>query len=311
MPEILQPHVKLERSVWRDRFDRAEPFRHVVIDQFLDADFCQRLAEEFPQFSEKYARNEMGTSGGKAVRTDLPDLGASFRQLDRVLRSPGYLKLVADITGVANPLYDPDYVGGGTHENRDGQDLDAHVDFNFHPKRGWHRRLNQILFLNPDWQHDWGGILELHRDPWRTQSGPEKVEVLPLWNRCVFFETTETSWHGFRKITLPPDRPSATRRSIAVYFYTREAPEQGAAPGHATIYVPQPLPGHLQPGHTLNDQDREALDVLIARRDQQIQALYSRETRFTKLIGDLTSSASFRLGRVLTWPVRMVRGRAD
>jgi hypothetical protein len=133
---------------------------------------------------------------------------------------------------------------------------------------------------------------------------PPGKTILPLANRCVVFETTEASWHGFSRICIPDGLEELSRRSIAVYFYTKAQPERGAAPSHGTIYVPRPLPEHLRTGRTLESRDMWELEVLFNRRDRQIQYLYEREMEFSKTLERIHRSPSYRLGRALTWPLR-------
>ena len=149
---MLRPSVRDSAPQLHSDFAAAQPFRHVVIEDFLDPTFCQRLIAEFPPFEAKNAVNELGEVGLKAVVTDLAAISASYQELDRLVRSREFLTWLGDVTGINDLLYDPDYVGGGTHENSSGQDLDFHVDFNYHPLRPLHRRLNLILFLNPEWR---------------------------------------------------------------------------------------------------------------------------------------------------------------
>lgn len=260
-------------------FAQAKPFRHVVIDDFLSPDYAARLLADFPPFERGNARNEAGELGGKSTVERVRELGAPYAALDDLIQSRVFLDFVGRLTGIPDLLYDPFYFGGGTHENREGQDLDAHVDFNRHPVERWHRRLNLIVYLNREWQDDWGGSLELHSDP---RSADDRVSlVTPLYNRCVIFETTEWSWHGFSRIALPESHKHLTRKSVALYFYTRERPEEELAGTHSTIYVDRPLPEHLRAGTTLADTDVETLRVLLARRDQHNQRLY-------RDIGELT-----------------------
>jgi len=241
------------------------------------------------------------------VFTDLARVGPAYGNFDRLMRSRELLEFMGRITGIPDLLYDPEYVGGGTHENLDGQDLDPHVDFNYHPRRQWHRRLNLIVFLNPEWEESWGGCLELLRDPWSADGACDAKVVVPIANRAVVFETNERSWHGFRRIRIPREKENLSRRSIAVYFYTKERPQLETAASHGTVYVQRQLDERIGPGHTLSEDDVEEIRGLVARRDQQIRFLYERELRFSQLIASMTRSPSFRIGRALTWPARALR----
>ena len=258
-----------------ERFQQREPFRHVVIDGFLQPDIAEALLAEFPEFNPALAINEDGKVGSKSVHERIRALGPTYSRFDEFIQTQDFLGLVSRITGIPGLLYDPHYFGGGTHDNRNGQALDAHVDFNRHPVTHTHRRLNLIIYLNPDWQAEWGGVLELHSDP--RSDHDQVTPVVPLFNRAVIFETTEHSWHGFSPINLPATRQDEARRSIALYFYTAQRPADELAEAHSTVYVGRPLPDHVVAGVTLAQADVDEIRGLLQGRDLHIQRLY-RET---------------------------------
>lgn len=284
-------------------FLRATPFGHCVIDGFLDDAFARRLLQEFPDFERGNCLNEDGAVGGKSTFERIAGLGGSFRDLDECVQSAPFLQLIARITGVPDLLYDADYFGGGTHENRHGQSLDSHIDFNYHPHTGWHRRLNLIIYLNPEWEADWGGALELHRDPYDPDHD-QVVRIEPVFNRCVVFETTEHSWHGFERIALPPQRQALGRKSVALYFYTRERPAVQTASAHSTVYIDRPLPPHIRPGHTLTERDHAELRELLARRDGHNRRLYQDIARLQAQLDQTNASRLYRAIR----RIAVVRG---
>jgi hypothetical protein len=261
-------------------FANGAPFRHVVIDQFLDESNCDALLADFPAFEKRYALNEMGEVGGKAVRMDMPDVSARYAELDRFLRSDEFLRSIEKLTGIPDLLFDPEYIGGGTHENVHGQALDPHIDFNILPKSGLHRRLNLIIYLNHEWRLEWGGSLELEKDPWIGED-PNKIIVLPLFNRCVVFETNEISWHGFTEINLPDEKRQLTRKSIAIYLYTKERPPAETVASHGTVYVPRGLPRGIEVGSAISSTDFDELRRRFLQLRGQLRYLYKREMEYS------------------------------
>lgn len=274
---IVNSHVLAQVAQWQDAFASAAPFRHVIIDDFLEPTFVDALLAQFPDFEQGNYVGDDGRPGGKSTMDRVSGLGDAYRRLDEVIQTRQFLDFVGNITGIPELIYDPFYLGGGTHENRHGQGLQAHIDFNYHPSERWHRRLNLIVYLNREWEEGWGGIFDLYRDPYADPA--PVVRVAPLFNRCVIFETNEHSWHGFDTILLPEDRRDLSRKSIALYFYSADRPAVETAGRHTTHYVNAQLPEYLQPGHTLADSDVSTLKLLIAQRDQQLRGLYEENSR--------------------------------
>ena len=73
--------------------------------------------------------------------------------------------------------------------------------------------------------------------PIRTRTNARRSSVAPVFNRCVIFGTSEKSWHAFDRIRLPAEKSGASRKSIALYFYSRERPQDEIAGKHTTHYV--------------------------------------------------------------------------
>ncbi len=275
MAGIVDTSILERAGEFRASFRNARPFPHVVLDDFLAPDLARRLVDEFPAYDEQRFRNEWEELG-KAWHENVPALGPSFAALDAGLRSQEFLDLLSRISGIPDLLFDPDYFGGGTHENLHGMELDPHIDFNMHPKSRLHRRLNLLLYLNDEWDDAWGGALELHTNPWLHPSENAITTVSPRLNRCVVFETSDHSWHGFRRIVLPESERGRSRRSFAMYLYTRERPKLQMIPHDITIYTDRPLPEHIQAGHALSGDDVYELECLLARRDRKLEYLYGR-----------------------------------
>ena len=215
-----------------NEYVNASPFAHTVLFDLFDHNMLQKMHDEFPAM-EKYM-------AGKNNRTTLQKL--SFRQPEKLslfeptiqefsqeLNSKEFCVFLEKLTGISNIQSDPYLEGGGPHEIRQGGFLKMHVDFNIHPITSLDRRINVLIYLNDDWQDEYGGNLDL----WDTEMGALKKTVSPRKNTTVIFNTTDTSWHGHPDpLTCPKNR---VRRSLAFYYYT--TPKEGIERSrHSTIY---------------------------------------------------------------------------
>ena len=219
-----------------DSFVHALPFPHVVVDNFIDLETCRTIAAEYPTFDDARALGfefKAVNERKKIQITDPLKFAPSVKALNGFLASPAFLKDLSALTGIPNLLADPELFGGGIHMTGPHGRLDVHVDFN-RGQHGWYRRLNLLLYLNPEWDEAWGGQIEL----WDQQVKHCAVSLTPALGRCLIFETSQISFHGVAPLKCPPDY---ARRSFAAYYYTKEPPPVGAdAVMHGTLFRARP-----------------------------------------------------------------------
>lgn len=289
MKQQINNAVKNKARSYARQFAAATPFKHVVIDDFLDPTIAQALLDEFPSAKDPSKLvNEFGTPHPKSAISDVKSLGPTYRSFDEFISQREFLSLIEQITGIPELMYDPYYYGGGTHENFHSAGLDPHFDFNIHPKSGAHRRINLIIYLNKDWDPSWKGSICFHSNPW-DMDADEIHEVQTAFNRCVIFETTENSWHSVPPVDLPAHKRHLSRKSFTIYLYTKTRPVAETAVSHGTVYVQRNLPSHIKPGHTLTQTDVDEIKSNIARRNEYLKNLYKREYSYEQHIAELKS----------------------
>jgi Rps23 Pro-64 3,4-dihydroxylase Tpa1-like proline 4-hydroxylase len=220
----------------------AAPFPHIVIDDFLPPPAAARAVAEFPApetIADWRRADALDAQGRVAQALKLGysrerEFGPALRGLVHEFYAGPFLSYLEKLTGIEHLIPDPHMTGGGLHQYLPGAVLRVHADFNRLPGLELDRRLNLLLYLNADWNPEWGGNLEL----WDADMQRCRVSVAPLANRCVVFSTTSTSFHGMPEpLACPAGR---TRRSLALYYYTHGRPDDEPTAAHSTLWQARP-----------------------------------------------------------------------
>lgn len=230
---MIQP---FDREALRGQFQEASPFPSIAIDGFLDPQFAREVAVSYPTYGEARGRGHEFNAVNEKKKVQITDAATfpkAVARLNELLCSPSFVEDLEYITGIDNLLYDPELIGGGMHITGPRGRLDVHVDFNYVEERKLHRRINILIYLNEGWRDEWGGTVELWDQEVRTCAHSFK----PVLNRCVFFATSDISFHGVEPVTCPPE---TQRISFAAYYYTREAPAEWDGTVHSTVFKARP-----------------------------------------------------------------------
>ena len=227
----------------RRKFQDAQPFPHIVLDNFLDLSIAKVAESVFPKPSDAIWYEYENPLEKKLACNDLAKMPKPLADIIESLNDSYVAKLLSQISGINGLMSDPLLHGGGLHCITSGGKLDIRLDYSIHPKTGLERRVNLIIFLNKRWKKEYGGYLEF----WDDQVKHCIKKVAPIYNRAIIFRTSDVSYHGHPEpLTCPPE---VFRKSLALYFMTE--PRIDTKQRHRVLFVKRP-----------NDPDSEELDRL-------------------------------------------------
>ena len=128
--DIINYDKFLSVNLIPSQYTDAKPFKYVVIDNFFNESFVNRMINEFPQPRPDEIVNKFGAPSLKHMVSKVQEIGTTVLELDNLISTPEFLSLVEETTLKKDPTCDPDYYGGGTGNHLNGPELDPHVDFN-------------------------------------------------------------------------------------------------------------------------------------------------------------------------------------
>jgi Rps23 Pro-64 3,4-dihydroxylase Tpa1-like proline 4-hydroxylase len=248
---------------YHDIFITAEPFNHVVIDDFFANEIVEKLVEEFLPYNSEHWRGQWDNQVENKKLHNVWDLfpEVTYRTFT-YLNSKEFVKILKQITGCKQIYTDIGLNGGGLHSHKSGGHLNIHLDYVIHPKLKLKRKFNLIVYITPNWKKEYGGGLELwSHDSEKNLPGNLVTTVENKFNRAVIFDTTQNSWHGLpEKLDCPE---GVTRNSLAIYYLTQPGPEENTR--MKALFAPY------------KDQinDPEVLELIKKRADvNQVKKLY-------------------------------------
>ena len=213
----------------------TDPFRHAILDNFLPLQYADMIYKELREIEVTDQWYKYESPFEKKRSTDnwslFPPKVSHF--LMTTLTGP-FIKNVEEQLGMSGLVGDGHLVGGGIHCQEQGSFLHVHADFNRHRITNLHRRVNGILYMNKQWDDDWGGQIEF----WKPDMSACEKKISPKFNRLVLFEINDKAFHGLPDpITCPPTH---RRMSLAFYLYSADRPQHEKSEPHSTLFQRRP-----------------------------------------------------------------------
>lgn len=247
-------------DVLKETFLNNKPFEHIIIDDFLNIEYAEKLHTLFPTNYDNW-HSYLNPIEVKYAYDNINNLPEELKNYFYFLSSDTMIEIFRKLTNINDLTYDEYLHGAGLHCHQRNGRLNIHLDYEKHPYSGKERRINVILFLSKDWKPEWNGQNEL----WDETVSKCVTKTDIKFNRAIIFKTNDISWHGLpEKIQCPEN---VFRKSLAYYYVSplnSQKPEDSYR--KKAKYVKRPNDNHdenmeqlykIRPHRRINKEDME------------------------------------------------------
>lgn len=264
---LATSEAKTIGTSFAEKYQSGKPYHHICIDNFLPMSVIEAVRADLASLPE--AERSFDADQERFKSQYSPDrLPEYSRHLFQAFNSRAFILFLEEMTGIKGLIPDPYFVGAGIHKTLTGGHLDIHADFNLHKHMRVERRLNVLIYLNPEWKEEYGGSFEV----WEKDMSRKVASFAPTENRMCCFSTGSDTFHGNPEPVNHPD--GLPRQSIALYYYT--ATWDSTRKSHTTIFKPRP---------GSNDQSEARAKRRAMLQDALPPALFRRVSRHLEKVG--------------------------
>jgi Rps23 Pro-64 3,4-dihydroxylase Tpa1-like proline 4-hydroxylase len=269
--QVLDPERLMQVAAARSADYRgAKPFPHIMLDGLFSEALLDQAVAELPEASGRWTTyNTVNES--KQVCSDAGLFGPTAEIIVHALNSAPFVRFLERLTGITGLIPDPHLHAAGYMKVSPGGFLGLHYDFATQRELKLDRRINVLLYLNRNWDPDWGGALELHSNDPVTDPRHQEVAIDPLFNRVAIFNTPN-ALHGHRKpLTCPKGR---SRLCLSWYYYTAPPVAGWAARSKAVEFR-----GPLDPRRFAIKAANMLTPPIVFEMARKMKALFSTQGR--------------------------------
>lgn len=177
----------------------STPFSFGQLDRVLDPEQAYRAQTEILDIPDDAWDRYDNPFEQKWTLRDKNNLPPTVQSIFDYLTSDEVVATLSEISG--KRLYnDPTKHYWGVHKYDTGDHLGIHVDAGQHPVTKTKKQVTFGVYLSKNWKEDTGCGLEMwsgdsaHLDD--AKLGQRLATIPPLFNRAVWFDNCDNSWHG-------------------------------------------------------------------------------------------------------------------